>query len=133
MTFGSILVVSPDTGIADTLNKALSDLGAITVLSRLRVAFDHIYDEIPNLLIVDIHGDEDAAGLLNTLKEDPLFAHLPVLVILGRGDTKPHWQDLPADDYIWREDLTDDILTKVELCLVRAERIVEVNPLTRLP
>ena len=82
---------------------------------------------------MDIHGDQEAVSLLCTLKEDPLFAHLPVLVILAEGDPAPDWSTLPVEDYIRDGDLDRDILLKVRLCQARSERIVEVNPLTRLP
>lgn len=129
----AVLIVTPDTAVKDILHRMLESSAGTSVFDHLRAAFDHIYNEIPNLLIVDIHGDPEAAGLLNTLKEDPLFAHLPVLVILGEEDPVPDWETFPVEDYIWREDLERDVRIKVELCLARSERIVEVNPLTRLP
>lgn len=129
----SILVVSPQAAITDILQKNLTSSGQMTVFSHLRLAFDDIYNDVPNLLVVDIHGDREAASLLCTLKEDPLFAHLPVLVILAEGDPTPDWSILPVEDYIREEDLARDILLKVKLCQARSERIVEVNPLTRLP
>ncbi len=129
----AVLIVTPDTAVKDILHRMLESSAGTSVFDHLRAAFDHIYNEIPNLLIVDIHGDPEAAGLLNTLKEDPLFAHLPVLVILGEEDPVPDWETFPVEDYIWRGDLERDVRIKVELCLARSERIVEVNPLTRLP
>jgi len=133
MMHGSILVVSSNTAITDLLKKILAGSGRVVVFSHLRSAFDDIYDDVPNLLIVDIHGDGEVLALLNTLKEDPLFAHLPVLVLLAEDDPAPDWSTFPAEDYIREEDLEKDILSKVALCQARSERIVEVNPLTRLP
>jgi diguanylate cyclase (GGDEF)-like protein len=133
MISGSILFISPNLVIKEFLKKVLTGTAETTVFSHLRDAFDHIYNEIPNLLIVDIHGDQEAACLLMTLKEDPLFAHLPVLAILGDEDPAPDWKLLPVEDCIRQGDLERDICMKVELCLARSERIVEVNPLTRLP
>lgn len=130
---GSILVVSSNTAITDLLQKILSGSGRVAVFSHLRSAFDDIYNDVPNLLIVDIQRDREALTLLTTLKEDPLFAHLPVLIILAEDDPAPDWSVLPVEDYIREGDLEKDILTKVELCQARSERIVEVNPLTRLP
>jgi len=133
MTPESILVVSSNAAVTEILQRTLSGPVEITVFSHLHSAFDYIYNDIPNLLIVDIHGNQEAPGLLNTLKEDPLFAHLPVLVILGEGDPAPDWKTLPVEDYIRQGDFERDLAMKVELCFARCERIVEVNPLTRLP
>ncbi|MDP1992095.1 MAG: GGDEF domain-containing protein [Syntrophales bacterium] len=82
---------------------------------------------------MDLQGDSEGIGLLNSLKEDPLFANLSVLVILGEGDQTPDWEILLVEDYIWHKDLERDACMKVDLCFSRSDRMVEVNPLTRLP
>lgn len=133
MRKGSILVVSPNSAITDFLKKALTASGEMTVINHLHSAFDYIYNDIPNLLIMDLKGDPEGVGLLNSLKEDPLFANLSVLVILGDCDQAPDWENLLAEDYIWHRDLEKDACTKVALCFSRSNRMVEVNPLTRLP
>lgn len=130
---GSLLLVSPNPIVKETLRKVLAAEADLTCFDYLRSAFDHIYTDIPNLLLVDMHGDQEAADLLRTLKEDPLFSHLPVLALLDTGSPAPDWQTLPVEDFIWQSDLQRDVRMKVELCLARAERIVEANPLTRLP
>ena len=130
---GTILVVSTDVAITNILRKTLTGSGDMIILSHLRSAFDFIYNEIPNLLIVDIHNDSGTAELLNTLKEDPLFAGLPVLAIIDERHPEPDWNTLLVEDYVREADIERDIHIKVQLCLLRSERIVEVNPLTRLP
>ena len=132
MRQGSILVLSPNSVITDFLKKALIKSGDITVINHLHSAFDYIYNNIPDLLIMDLQGDSEGIGLLNSLKEDPLFAHLSVLVILGQGDQTPDWETLLVEDYIWRKDLENDVCMKVDLCFSRSDRMVEVNPLTRM-
>jgi diguanylate cyclase (GGDEF)-like protein len=133
MRQGSILVLSPNSAITDFLKKALIKSGDIAVINHLHSAFDYIYNNIPDLLIMDLRGDSEGIGLLNSLKEDPLFANLSVLVILGEGDQTPDWETLFVEDYIWRKDLEKDICMRVDLCFSRSDRMVEVNPLTRLP
>ncbi len=133
MTTGTILVVSPHVTVTDLLQRILAGQGEILALSHLRSAFEYIYENVPRLLVVDIQNEPDAQNLLVTLKEDPLFAHLPVLVILGNGQQAPDWRTVPVEDYVRYRDMRKELLTKVELCAARAARIVEVNPLTRLP
>jgi diguanylate cyclase (GGDEF)-like protein len=130
---GSILVVSRRPAVTGLLRKVLGGYGEVAVFPHLHSAFDYIYNDIPTLLIVDMDGGREVADLLNNLKEDPLFAHLPVLVILGDGDPTPDWKILPVEDYVRLRDIERDMLTKVELCAARSDRVVEVNPLTRLP
>ena len=100
MRQGSILVLSPNSAITGFLKKALIKSGELTFINHLHSALDYIYDHIPDLLIMDLQGDSEGIGLLNSLKEDPLFANLSVLVILGEGDKSPDWKTLPVEDYI---------------------------------
>lgn len=133
MRLRSILVVSPQATIRDLLKKTLINSGKMTVISHLQSAFDHIYDDIPDLMIMDLHGDPEGMSLMNSLKQDPLFANLSILVILGEEDQTPDWENLLVEDYIRDKDLERDIRLKVDLCFSRSNRMVEVNPLTRLP
>ncbi len=129
----SILIVSANSSVTEFLDKILRQSAELTVIPDLHSAFDHIYDKVPNLLIMDLQRKTVDVEILNSLKEDPLFAHLPILVILGDGDTLPDWNTLLAEDYLWYGDLKSDASARINLCLSRADRMVEVNPLTRLP
>jgi GGDEF domain-containing protein len=130
---GIILVVSPHVTVTHLLQRTLAGQGELAVFSHLRSAFDYIYDTVPSLLVVDIQNEPESQDLLITLKEDPLFAHLPVLVVLGDEQPAPDWQTLPVEDYVRHREITAELRAKIELCAARAERIVEVNPLTRMP
>ena len=130
---GMILIVSPDAALANILRRTLAGYGDVIVFSRLQSAFDLIYNEIPNLLILDLSAASKTVDPLRMLKEDPLFAGLPVLAILDDRDPLPDWKTLIVDDYIWKCDLEGDIAGRVKLCFLRSQRVVEVNPLTRLP
>lgn len=129
----SILLISPNLYVAELLNKILRQSIEFTVISDLHSAFDRIYDSIPNLLIMDLQRKTVDIEILNSLKKDPLFAHLPILAILGEGDSLPDWNTLLVEDYLWYRDMESDAFARIALCLSRADRMVEVNPLTRLP
>lgn len=129
----NILIVSPHSVTPDILRENLSQGENLKTFSTFASAYDSIYSEIPALLIVDISADPEIIPLLNMLKDDPLFSGLPVLAILDDPDHLPDWKNIQVDDYIWRKDIKRELSTKVELCNLRSQRIVEVNPLTRLP
>ena len=130
---GTVLIVSLDAGVANLRRRTLAGCGDVIVFSRLQSAFDLIYNEIPNLLILDLSAASNTVDPLRMLKEDPLFAGLPVLAILDERNPLPDWATVMVDDYIWKRDLEGDIVGRVRLCLLRSQRVVEVNPLTRLP
>ena len=130
----SILLVSRDQQLAGAARQLLAPTFALTVLDGIVAAVNAIYTDIPDLLIVDA-GPGSGAWLegVNTLKDDPLFSQLPVLLITGGGLPLPCWEDLLAEDYLRREELERDLAARASLAIVRAARAVEINPLTRLP
>jgi GGDEF domain-containing protein len=129
----AILVISGSVPTASALKKALAGMGKVTVYDHFSATFDFVYAEIPLLMIVDLFEGKETIVLLNAFKEDPLFAGVPVLAILDDKHTSVNWETIQADDYIQRRFIEPDILMKAQLCVLRSERVVEVNPLTRLP
>lgn len=129
----TILVVSGSVPTTTSLKKTLAGMGNVTVFNHFSSTLDIIYNEIPRLVIVDVFEETDTITLLNSFKEDPMFACVPVLAILDEEHTPVNWETIHADDYIRRRFIEPDILMKAQLCVLRSERVVEVNPLTRLP
>ncbi|MDD5475700.1 MAG: diguanylate cyclase [Syntrophales bacterium] len=129
----SILIVSPDPATSHILTEILRKQWDTLAFKKFHLVLDAIYSEIPSILIVDIAADPEIVPLLNMIKDDPLFSGLPVLAILDDPDHVPDWNKVRVDDYIWRKDIEEEIIIKVNLCGLRSRRIVEVNPLTRLP
>ena len=129
----TILIISGSMPTVNTLTKSLDEMGYVTVFNHFSSTFDFVYNEIPLLMIVDLFEEPETIPLLNSFKEDPLFAGVPVLAILDDEHTAMDWETVHADDYIRRRFIEHDILMKVQLCILRSKRVVEVNPLTRLP
>jgi diguanylate cyclase (GGDEF)-like protein len=97
-------------------------------------ALDYIYNSVPHLAIIDFGINEaDSLTLFNNLKEDPIFSQLPVLAILPADYPLGKLFTFLVEDYVWRSDIDGALADRAHLCLLRAERIVEINPLTRLP
>jgi diguanylate cyclase (GGDEF)-like protein len=129
----TILIISGSVSTANVLKKTLTGMGKVTVFSHFSSTFDFVYSEIPLLMIVDVFEEKETIPLLNSFKEDPLFAGVPVLAILDEEQTTVDWETIQADDYIQRRFIEAEILMKAQLCILRSTRVVEVNPLTRLP
>jgi len=129
----SILIISGSTSTVTILKKNLAGMENVTVFHHFSDTFDTIYTEIPLMMIVDVFEERETVPLLNAFKEDPLFTGVPVLVIVDDIHIPVNWETIHADDYIRRQLIEADIVMKVQLGMLRAHRIVEVNPLTRLP
>ena len=130
----SIALISKDIIILNDLERILNGLYKTAIFNNIHSALDYIYNSIPDLVIIDISTDDPASiNILGNLKEDPIFYQLPVLAVLSDQSAVPTWGSLPVEDYICKADLERDMLVRVKLSIIRAERVVEINPLTKLP
>ncbi|MHB8770666.1 MAG: GGDEF domain-containing response regulator [Syntrophales bacterium] len=129
-----IVVVSPDPLLTTLADRLLSPHFRTLVLGGMVSAVDSIYNDIPDLVIAEVApGDGGMLESINTLKEDPMFNQLPILAVIGDRPPAVFWEGLLVEDYLLKADLERDLLARVRLALSRAERVVEINPLTRLP
>ncbi|MGD0283828.1 MAG: diguanylate cyclase [Dissulfurispiraceae bacterium] len=130
----TVVVISKDRVLSSIVNKFLKECCQVIEFAALRSALDYIYSSIPDVLLIDMaSGDPATVTILNDLKSDPILGHLSVFAVFDDGAVLPHWDYLLVDDYIKRSSLEVEIVPRVELCIQRAERMVEVNPLTGLP
>ncbi|MEA3486555.1 MAG: diguanylate cyclase [Thermodesulfobacteriota bacterium] len=130
----TIVVVCQDIVLINFISKTLKGLYETVIFSNIQSALDYIYNSIPNLLIIDFNANDSISiNILHNFKEDPIFNQLPVLAVLPDQMLLSAWDFLSVEDYIWKADIERDILARVNLSILRSERIVEINPLTRLP
>jgi GGDEF domain-containing protein len=129
-----IVIVSQRPAFSSLLEGTLQNDYHLMPFENILPALDHIYNAIPGLLIIDITGcGPFATDILNNLKGDPIFNQLPVLAVFDDAREIPRWDSLLVEDYILKGDVEREGLARVNLCVLRSERVVEVNPLTKLP
>lgn len=130
----TVVVISQDMVLKNLIEGFLREIYNVVAFSNMQSAIDFIYNTIPNLVIIDLTiYDNKAVNILNTLKGDPIFSQLPVIAILADKKEDFQWGSVMIEDYIRSCDLERDICARVNLSIVRSERVVEINPLTRLP
>ena len=81
-----ILIVDDDNDLLSSLKIILEDRDFdVHTASTKKEGFDLLKSEKPDLLIQDIMMDSDLEGygILNTLKSDPEFRKLPVIMLTG--------------------------------------------------
>lgn len=128
------VVISRNVAMTEVVRSICSHEDNIVAFDTIQSALDYIYNSIPDLVIVDMmSADLLSVRLLNSLKSDPIFSQLPVLAIIDDDSGILNWDEIIVEDFIRRKDLLNDLKMRVNLCLIRSERIVEINPLTRLP
>ncbi len=131
---GAIVLITGDITLKTLVERTLGDLYRIAGFSNIQSSLDYVYNALPDLMIITLDpGDSRTMLLLNELKADPIFGQLPVLALLGDNFPLGSWEHLLVDDYLMRSLLESDLKMRVSLCLCRAARVVDINPLTRLP
>lgn len=130
----TVVIIGRNPVVVHLLEQKLRRFHHTVTFSRIEQALDLIYTNMPNLVIVEWrHDDAATVDALMTFKGDPLFSQLPVLAVVEESGPALNWEILPVEDYILRRDLESEAVNRVALCLMRAERLLEINPLTRLP
>jgi diguanylate cyclase (GGDEF)-like protein len=129
-----VVVISQDAALSSILDRILSKSYRVLSFRSIQSAIDYIYNSIPDLIIIDINEqDSFTVSLLNNLKADPIFHQLPVLIVLDETQSTPQWDVLIVEDYIKKSAFEKEGLSRVDLSIIRSERVSEVNPLTKLP
>lgn len=128
------VVISRNVALIEVVRSTCGHEHNIVAFDTVQSALDYIYNSVPNLVVIDIlSADLLSMRLLNTLKSDPIFSQLPILAVIEDDSGILNWDDIVVEDFIRRSDLLNDLKMRLNLCLSRSERIVEINPLTRLP
>lgn len=130
----TVVVISQDAALSGIIDRILVNDYGVFVFRNIQSAIDYIYNSPPNLIILDT-SEEDvySMDIINNLKTDPIFYQLPVLVVIDDILNVPVWNNIFVEDYLKRADIEQEGLTRVSLAILRSERVVEVNPLTKLP
>lgn len=130
----TIVIISQDVVLSQMLDQALARSYGVIVFRNIRSAIDYIYNSPPDLIILDApEKDAYSVEILNSLKSDPVFYQLPILLVVDNSTNVPASDTFFVDDYLKRSDIEAEGPTRVSLAILRSERIVDVNPLTKLP
>lgn len=129
-----VLLISKDIVLTSIVEKILHESCNLLVFRDFKSALDFIYNSQPDLLILDLEeNDAYDIRILNDLKSDPIFGQIPVIAVFSDDFVITSWEHLLADDYLRRSQVEAELGKRAELGFFRSERIVEINPLTRLP
>ena len=131
------VVLAGDDGERASLLEALeSGQFSVQTASNAAAALALIYTDPPSCLLADLAAIErEDPQFLRKIKNDNIYGHLPVLALVeqGRLDAGIDWFDFPVDDYVVKPYASSELLSRVNLALVRTQRDLGANPLTGLP
>lgn len=129
-----IIAISKNEEIKQLINNTLEyNNYEISFYSDFNKALEIIYQEIPNLILIDtINAQVSEISLINNLKDDPIFISMIIIFIVADDFTCDNWKNNLIDDYIRIGSLIKELKMRVELSFERLERMVATNPLTKL-
>ncbi|MEK6715743.1 MAG: response regulator [Candidatus Omnitrophota bacterium] len=132
-----VLVADDDPDIRDVLNIALSAEGyEVIEACDGEEALKLANEKSPNLIVLDyVMPKIDGREVCRRIKSDILLAHLPILMLTGKGEVtdKVGGIEAGADDYVVKPFEPQELLARIKMTIRRSERDLEANPLTRLP
>lgn len=125
-----------DPDILDLLEATLEGEYEIMQASCGREALEKIKNISPDLLVLDYAlPDLQGPQICKLLRKDPLFLHLPILMLTGKGETDDKVAGLEAgsDDYMVKPFSPQELLARIRMLIRRSNVDLDANPLTRLP
>lgn len=130
-----LIILIQDNNLRKKIKDKISFLDyEIYYFDEIKQFIDIIYEEIPDLIIVDnLSNPYMENSFINQIKNDPLFVSMVVISIVPDDFFCDYWDKLLIEDYIRLGDLDKDLKMRIELSLKRIERIMATNPLTKLP
>lgn len=137
-TPGPRLVVADDQeDLLAMMHDALTMHGfEIRTASNGKEALELIKKDPPDCVILDLFMPlMDGFAVCRELKADPLFQHLPVIILSATTDQGDKIQGLDsgADDFVTKPIDLAELVARIRMILRRTKQGLDANPLTRLP
>lgn len=130
----TIFVITDDSSVYPIVKASLDDRYKIKIFEDIHPAISNVFDTFPELIIAQIKDVNDRLiEFINIIKTDSIFGQIAVLVIIPDNLHFNILDALLADDFIRYSDIKRDMKMRIEMSFLRIQRIIELNPLTRLP
>lgn len=130
-------LLSPDKAFAEMLQKQWApDVIEFRVFEEGRGAIEHLFNEPPDLLVVDNRlTDIPGRDIANLVKSENVYRQLPVVMCVDPIDVETpwNWNVIEVDDFLVRPFNPSEVRDRINLTLCRAMRALDANPLSKLP
>ena len=136
-TLPRILLADDEPDLLALMKETLERQGfSVTTASDGQEALASIRQDPPDIAVLDLIMPRcDGFTVCRELRKDPLFAHLPIIILsaLGSRDSRIEGLDLGVDDFITKSVDIRELLARIRMILKRSRQGLDANPLTRLP
>ncbi len=99
-------------------------------------AMTTVFECSPDIIVLDYNMPrKDGLEVAEDLKNNPLFAHIPIIIVTGAGDKKTKMKGLGMgiDDYLIKPVDTEELIARIRMILKRNKQVLDTNPLSKLP
>ncbi|OGR43036.1 MAG: hypothetical protein A2X35_04675 [Elusimicrobia bacterium GWA2_61_42] len=99
-------------------------------------AMSAVFENNPDIIVLDYNMPrKDGLEVAQDLKNNPLFAHIPIIIVTGVGEkrTKMKGLSMGIDDYLIKPVDTDELIARIRMILKRNKQVLDTNPLSKLP
>lgn len=132
-----VLYADDDEAVRGMIGATLNAAGyAVRLVANGREALQEVGRRAPDLVLLDYHmGTPDGFEVCRAIKDDPHFAHLPVLILTGeaRMESRLEGFDAGADDYLAKPVDPRELVARVRALLALTQRGLDRNPTSGLP
>ena len=108
----------------------------VFIASDGREALRVIFETHPDIAVLDYNMPvKDGLTIAQDLKDNPLFAHIPIIICTAYGEKKTKLKGLSMgiDDYLIKPVDTDELVARIRMILKRNKQVLDTNPLSKLP
>jgi diguanylate cyclase (GGDEF)-like protein len=131
-----ITVITTDQTLAGNLEIRLQSRGyQVLPLTEPSRVLGFVYSDPPDLIIIDLSSPDEAnRSIMRNLKGDSYFSTIPVLGLVNGSDAESfQWEECQLDDFVFLPVKFGELFPRIVLSLERIQRVLDNNPLTRLP
>lgn len=113
-----ILIIEDDAQLREIYQKKLTIEGfSVFQAATIREGLTLLKSDTPDLIILDIMlpGGENGFDFLETVKRDPLYEAIPILVMTNLDTEEKVARQIGASDYIIKANTQiDEVITKIK-------------------
>ena len=131
-----IFVLTNDDGVVDVLRRSWPSSRVDWKMFRDPTrAVETVFVDPPDLMLIDVRScKEDLAATARLVRSESVHRQIPIVLLLDGslvGNFDP--AGIEADDFLTLPIDPDEVRARLLLAMLRAERGMDANPLTRLP
>jgi CheY-like chemotaxis protein len=117
-----VLVIDDDETICDLLKEVVNGTYEVATACSARDGFDQIQRQRPHLILLDVNlPDQNGLQVCQTLRGNPLYRNIPIIMMTGYDDKDAVVTGLNAgaDDYLAKPFRLDELQARIAALLRR--------------